>query len=125
MRDHSALELIQKLERKYPKEEVREAIKIAESDGYILEPNKLSQKVASRLGRQFRGIIYINRYLVKKGLPKINIDWDNEFEKARKAALKKFKEGPPYDLKQKQALFRYLLTRGFDSATSKKIVHRK
>lgn len=125
MRDHSARELILKLIRKYPKNEVLEAIKSAEELGYILDPQKLAQKVATQLDRRLRGIIYINQYLTKKGLPKVQADWDLELEKAMKAAYKKLKANPPYDLKQKQIVFRYLKTQGFDGTIARKVTYTK
>ncbi|HVK62493.1 MAG TPA: hypothetical protein VM432_13125, partial [Bdellovibrionales bacterium] len=54
-RNHSELELRQKLSRTYPEHEVEEAIAFAKENNWMAQPEELAERVAIELGRRNKG----------------------------------------------------------------------
>jgi regulatory protein len=85
--------------------------------------------MANLLHRRNKGIRYINNYLQGKGLPEVNSDRDLELEKA--LALVKNKVSILSELsfaekqKEQARIGRFLISRGFDSETVRKVIYEK
>ena len=122
-RDHSELELKQKLRKsQYSAEEIQEAIDWAKEQRWLPEPEKISQKVADTLHRKYKGIHFINQYLREKGLPTVGRNDELELEKARhlinnKASSRKRSE--------RAKMARFLVSRGFDGEIIRKVIHEE
>ena len=115
-RDHSEKELRQKLRLRFSQDEIDQAIEFAKQKKWLASTDEellmFSCKVAEALHRKKKGIVYINHYLKKKGLPPIKKDLDRELEKARSLlGAKKL---------QPQKAQRFLSSRGFDFETINK-----
>lgn len=124
-RDHSIRELVQKLKKRFTPDEIQDAIEHAIESGWILEPAKLAKKVARQLDQKNRGILYVNRYLRKKGLPVVAVEKENELEKARTLAQRKLKAQPPYTFEQKKVIYRFLANRGFTEDICKTVMNER
>lgn len=124
-RDHSVKELTQKLARYHEKDEIEAAIQKADEYGYLADPKVISQRLAGQLARKGKGQRYINNYLKNKGLPIAEVAEEEELQTGRGLVERNLKFSPPYDLKQKQKIFRYLSNRGFRSAIVKLIINEK
>lgn len=122
-RDHSIRELVQKLKKWHTPDEIQVAMEHAIQHGWILEPDQLALKVSRQLDQKSRGTLYINTYLKRKGLPPVTADVENEAEKARWIAKKKFTDGPPYTFEQKKVIYRLLVNRGFTDEICRKIMN--
>jgi regulatory protein len=127
-RDHSELELKQKLRKKgdYTAEEIDEALEWARRHKWLPEPEVISQKVADTLHRKYKGIHFINQYLREKGLPTVGRNDELELEKARhlinnKASSRKRSEKAT----AKHKMARFLVSRGFDGAIIRKVIHEE
>lgn len=120
-RNHSEKELMQKLSRKYSKEEVIKAIQEAKDNNWLIDESKLSEQTALMLHRKKKGIIYIQAYLRQKGLPSIKKDNEIEIEKARQILISLDLE----DLTNKASKLkarRVLTNRGFDFETIQRVI---
>lgn len=94
-RDHSELELRQKLKKaKFTPEEIEKAIDYGKDNNWIPtdEASKLalSEKAANALSIKKKGILYINHFLGEKGLPEVEADGTAELEKATNLIENKF-----------------------------------
>lgn len=124
IRDHSEKEIRTKLSSKeYEAEEIDEGLELAQEQGLMLEPAKLSENVSDQLNRKHKGILYINQYLKSKGLPCVAPNWDLEIEKAKELTQKRLKKNPPYTIEEKQDIYRYLTNRGYADQTINKVIH--
>lgn len=124
VRDHSEKEIREKLTLKeFGQSEIDEGMELAQEQGLMLEPAKLSENVSGQLNRKHKGILYINQYLKSKGLPCVHPDWELEIEKARELVLKRFTKNPPYTIEEKQDIYRYLSNRGYADQTINKVIH--
>ena len=108
---------------------IDEAIEFARVNGWLGSPEEISKKMANLLHRRKKGIRYINNYLQGKGLPEVNSDRDLELEKA--LALVKNKVSILSELsfaekqKEQARIGRFLISRGFDSETVRKVIYEK
>lgn len=124
IRDHSEKEIRTKLSAKeYEAEEIDEGIELAQEQGLMIEPEKLSENVCDQLHRKHKGILYINQYLKSKELPSVAPDWDLELQKATELTMKHMKKNPPYTIEEKQDIYRYLTNRGYADQTINKLIH--
>src|SRR4051812_45582439 len=82
-RDHSELEIRQKLKRRYEAEVIEQAIQYAKDRDLLLAPEKLAAKATAEFARRRKSHQYIQGQLRKKGLPATNSDSDQELEKMR------------------------------------------
>lgn len=124
VRDHSEKEIRNKLTLKeFDSEEIEKGLDLAQRQGFMLEPKKLSENVSEQLNRKHKGILYINQYLQSKGLPCVLADWELEFEKAKDLTFKHFSKNPPYTIQEKQDIYRYLTNRGYADQTIDQVIH--
>ncbi len=131
-RDHSEKELRQKLKRQYSSEEIEIAINYGKDRGWI--PNDaasrkaLAVKAAESLHRKKKGIIYINSFLKKKGLPEVESNDEQELEKAQELVKNKYSLSEVTDSEEKRRLVtklsRFLLSRGFRRNTIQQVISR-
>lgn len=125
-RNHSELELRQKLQDDYPTAEIDAAIEFARESKWLLPADELSERVAGSLGRKRKGHRYISQFLKKKGLPPVAKDLDAEIEKGRdivrtKMARKLASEGH-IDYEDTKKVYRLLANRGFDDETIRRVI---
>jgi regulatory protein len=124
VRDHSEKEIRNKLTTKeYENDEIDEGLELAQEQGLMLNPKKLSENISEQLHRKYKGILYINQYLSTKGLPSVAANWELEVEKAKYLVLNRFSKNPPYTIEEKQDIYRYLTNRGFADQTIDKLIH--
>lgn len=124
-RDHSEREIRQKLAKKFEPEDVDNVVEILKKRNWLPNDEEqalaLAEKVAGTLHRKKKGLNYINGYLRQKGLPPVVKDEELELEKARALVKTKFRKLE--DVKDKAG--RFLLARGFDSSTVRKVIFEK
>lgn len=83
IRDHSRLELQEKLLKKgYEPEEVEKALRYVEDHGWLLPPEELSAKTAQVLHDKRKSHHYIVQYLKSKKLPPVEKHPPLELKKA-------------------------------------------
>lgn len=125
-RDHSERELRQKLKlREFAIEDIEKALVYAHEHNWIGENTKLAETLARALHRRGKGIQSINNSLIKKGLPKVAMDLDLEYEKAlalvaSKRRTKKYADVS--DPKIRASLGRFLQSRGFPQQIIRKVL---
>lgn len=115
-RDHSKKELQTKLSRHFEPDVVNDAIESAQHQGWLIEPQVLSQRIQDQLYRRGKGHLYILNQLRKKGLPEVFFDEDREFEVASSVIETKYPGWRQSDQKGLSKAFRFLLSRGFISS---------
>ncbi len=118
-RDHSELELREKLQRHFSLEEIDPVIVDMKERGWILPPQELSDKVAEQLNRKNKGYLYICQFLRKKGLPDVPKNLDIELEKAMSLIESKGSEF----LHKPNKLASLLKNRGFDTEIIGRVIH--
>jgi SOS response regulatory protein OraA/RecX len=122
-RDHSELELRQKLQGHYCEDEIEEAI------GYIRSRNLLAadQDIARRLidgqERKLKSARAINESLEIRGLPEMEPDAEREFQKACVLVEGKLAKTGPFDYEEQTRIYRLLANRGFDEETIHKVIN--
>lgn len=114
-RDHSELELQQKLSRRFEKDIVEAALAEAREMKWLLPPEELAEKVKEALGRRNKGSRYIQQYLKKKGLPAVRFDDEEEYMRCLQLLESRFGPSADLDWQEKQKVFRFLTQRGFSS----------
>lgn len=124
-RDHSEKELREKLGRKFSTEEIDEAIESARKSNLLVDPSVLAKRVAEQMARKKKSHTYIQKFLAKKGLPAVEREQTNEIEKARELILLKFKKTGPFSFEEKPKVQRYLMYRGFDQDTIRRVIHER
>jgi len=132
-RDHSEKEIRQKLKIRFPVEEIDRAIEYGKKHKWLPDSvedlQKLAEKIATVLQRRGKGRIYINQYLAKKGLPSVQMDAREELEKALSLVENKFSDLEGLDreqkAKKKEKIGRFLLARGFDMGTVRKVIYEE
>ncbi|MCB0365950.1 MAG: RecX family transcriptional regulator [Bdellovibrionaceae bacterium] len=125
-RDHSELELQEKLGKSFTQEVVDRAIETARERKWLPDPQELAERVASALGAKRKGQLYIQNYLRKKGLPPVPRQEEQELEKARDLLKSRFDCFDNWlDHEMKQKAYRYLANRGFEDQIIKKVLYEK
>lgn len=123
-RDHSEKELREKLaDRQYTDEEIDEAITELWERRYLLPPEELSAKISRYLSQRGKGIIYIQQYLQKKGLPKVFIEPDLEIEKGLDLIERRLRCKPPFEFEMKVKVKRFLNNRGYAYESIQRIMN--
>lgn len=113
-RDHSELELRNKLRQKaYSSEEIESAISYVKEKSWLLEPHILSEKMKKLLERRGKGLLYINNYLKQKGLPSVNQTQEEQSMEALQLVQQKLGLQPPFQYDDKPKVARFLKNRGF------------
>lgn len=125
-RDHSEKELRTKLkQRDFASEEIELAISDARDRNWLATPKEIGAKFAESLHGKNKGIHYINHHLQVKGLPTIPMDSDLELEKARRLVENKFSRIEGLSQAERAKVGRFLVSRGFDGETVRKIVFER
>ena len=120
-RDHSELEIRQKLSLRFLDKTIEETLEWANKLGWLQNPEILAFKLTESLNRKNKGVRYIQNQLRKKGLPVISIDEEKELHKAQRLVSKKF--GTPIDSKLYRKIILFLQQRGFDSTVIQKVIY--
>ncbi len=113
-RDHSEKELQIKLSQKYEPELVSDLIQFAHDSGWMPKPEDMARRTAQRLKDKGKGRVYIQRYLNEKGLPSVEIDSEEELQRARAVAAIKFGSWSEKPYTEKQKIAQFLMRRGFE-----------
>ena len=113
-KDHSVLELKTKLGQTFEPDEIEWAIDEAQKQNWLSDPEDLAKRVALSLQRKRKGILHVNSYLDKKGLPSIDLDWDIDYKNAQSLLFDKFGEKSSFSDEEKQKAYRYLNHRGYN-----------
>jgi regulatory protein len=121
-RDHSEKELREKLFDKFPPEEIDAALTFARDKGWLADDSKLANMFAESLRKRNKGIVYVNQYLKKKGLPSIKAEADQELEMALEIANTKYNKFKDPTIADKAKLMRFLASRGFSSDTIRSVL---
>lgn len=124
-RDHSEKELFDKLSIHFSSEESREAIEYAKVNNWLCDPQVLAQRTAEILDRRHKGKNYIQRYLQKKGLPKVESNSELELEKALSLVKNKWSNGQSLSRNEKEKIGRFLISRGFENSIVRKVIYEK
>lgn len=129
-RDHSEKELRNKLkDKEFPPEEIDRAVEFGKEQGWLPDSlekaQALSEKTAAMLKRKGKGPLYIQHYLQKVGLPPVAEEPSEELEKARELAHNKFSDIDKMDRKEKGKVARFLISRGFNLDTVRKVIYEK
>lgn len=124
-RDHSEKELRKKLGLRYPPDIVEKTIQIAKTNNWLAEPSALASRMAERWLEKGKGSAFIQRELEKKGLPTVKIDFEQEVEKARETAERKFGELTRLTFDQKPKVMRFLMNRGFGYDIVQQVIFTK
>lgn len=126
-RDHSEVELRDKLHPHFTPEEIEKAIQYGQEKGWVPQSAEdsleLSEKTATTLRRKGKGAAYINNYLEKKGLPQLEFSPAEELEKAQELVKNKFSDPRFMDRKEKAKVGRFLISRGFDPEIARKVIY--
>ncbi len=120
-RDHSELELQQKLSLRYSQEIVETVLTEAKEKKWLSSPEELAERVSEQLHRKLKGRRYITQYLKKKGLPLPALCPEREQEKAQELLARHFQwdlsdSTQSLPLSEKQRAFHYLQRRGYEEA---------
>lgn len=122
-RDHSVLELRQKLSQHHDPEDVIAALKKAHSLNLIPDSTQMAKRTAEALLRKGKGSRYIAGYLKKKGLPNSKVDGDDELDRATRVVVDQLRFEPPFTHEEKKKIFRYLSNRGFSSEVTRAVAN--
>lgn len=117
-RDHSEKELIEKLSKHFPMEEIEPALAEIKKRGWLLSPEELAHKVSQNLHRKNKGHLYIQHFLREKGLPRTEKDPEMEMAKARDVLETKSRGS-----KEPKRMASLLKNRGFDTETISRMIH--
>jgi SOS response regulatory protein OraA/RecX len=123
IRDHSRLELQEKLNKKFPADIVSEALAHAENKRWLQSEAEIAARAALTFQRKLKSRSYIENQLQKRGLPLPPHDEQAEQAGARKLVEKKF--GPVEDLnfESREQALRYLSYRGFTESTIRTVLN--
>ena len=123
VRDDSEWELREKLRQKeYDTDAIDAAINEAWDRKWLLPPEVLSQKVARGLSQKHKSRRYIHAYLAKKRLPEVEIEEEEEFEKAKHLAEKKFHFEEAFTFEDKKKVLQYLRNRAFQDSVIRMVI---
>lgn len=129
LRDHSPVELRKKMKRTHEPEAVEQVLEWATDKGWL--PNDedsfklLAEKMSQGLHRRGKGLAYINKKLRSIGLPTLKGDPLLELEKAQALVETRFSDKDLKDPIVKSKVFRFLMSRGFNSETINQALKRK
>lgn len=125
VRDHSLLELRQKLLRTFNEETTAHALAMAAQGGILASDEEIAARAAEVYARQRKSRRYIEGRLTKRGLPVPIIEEEAEKEKARWHLIKKFTARPTLGEYERGEAFRYLERRGFEEYLIEQVLDEK
>jgi SOS response regulatory protein OraA/RecX len=124
-RDHSELELRQKLRRRFEKDIVDQALNFALERNWLLEPEKLAVRATEEFSRRKKSHRYIQDQLRRRGLPPTAANDDAELTKMRGLLQRKFGSAIDLAYEENAQAFRFLKYRGFQDALIRKVLNEK
>jgi len=124
-RDHSELELRQKMRLSYSDAEISHAIENARTHGWLKSPEELAEIVGRQLARRHKGARYVRRYLAERGLPSLQVSADEQLAQARELVALKIDDEPPYSQDVQKKIARLLTNRGFEDSIIRKVIYEK
>ena len=123
LRDHSRLELQEKLSRRFAPELVEQVMNEADGKGWLLPERDIAARAALTWQRKLKSRRYIEAQLLKRGLPVPDRDDEAELETVRSLVEKKF--GLLKCKEDRAQAQRYLKYRGFDDRTIRMVLNAK
>lgn len=128
-RNHSELELRQKLLKNFEEDVVERVVEEAHQRRWLLPPEELAEMAARAWSRSHKSFGYIQAQLKKRGLPIIEIDEELEIQKMKTLLQKKFRlsfeDHLDLSYEDRVRAFRYLKYRGFSDALIRKVIHEQ
>jgi SOS response regulatory protein OraA/RecX len=121
-RDHSELELKNKLKRRFDDQIIQKALKMATEKNWLKKPEELAKSLSYRLQKRNKGTNYIKNYLKKIGLPDSPPLEEDQILSCLDLLTTKFPEWKNFDYLQKQKPARFLLNRGFSMGVVKTVL---
>jgi len=127
-RNHSELELKQKLSRRYDMAEVEKAIEYCREHNWLTWPESLSEQAMNALHRRKKGFLFIRQYLKQKGLPVPERNHEMEVQKARELLQRKVGLQQEFidanaKMKFRMKVVRILKARGFEDEVIRKVLY--
>lgn len=123
IRDHSRLELQEKLSKNFSPEVIDRVIAEAESKNWLPSEDEIATRAALVFQRKLKSRRYIDSQLEKRGLPRPPRDDAAEQATALKVVEKKFGPVGELEVEQRQQALRYLANRGFDENTIRMVLN--
>ena len=124
IRDHSRLELRQKLSARFTPEAVDTAIRHAEAQGLLTSEEEIADRLVESFRRRMKSPRYIQVQLEKRGLPERQLDEESELLAIRELLRRKFGEGGLPDARQPE-IIRFLKFRGFHDRAIKQVLNEE
>lgn len=112
MRDHSLYELRQKLSRRFEEDVVSAVLEEAEARRWLCSEEDVAKRLAEALARRGKSAGYIQAQLRKRHLPEVDLNSEDELEKARSLLVKKF-GAEKLSFEDRAKAYRFLKYRGF------------
>jgi SOS response regulatory protein OraA/RecX len=123
IRDHSRLELQEKLCKDFSPEVIEGVLAEAESKRWLQPEDEIAARAALVFQRKLKSRSYIENQLTKRGLPVPPRDDAAEQATALKAVEKKFGPVAELEFEQRRQALRYLANRGFDEHTIRMVLN--
>lgn len=124
-RDHSEKELIEKLSKFYPDDEIQEALEFARKSNWLTPSQILSQRLFENLNKKGKSNSYIQQALKKKGLSHAALNDDDEAHKAYDLVIKQFGKNSVKEYNKKIKIMRWLAYRGYSSHIIGKVLNEE
>lgn len=113
-RDHSVLELKNKLDRWYSPEAVDFALKEAANRRLLRPEQEIAEMANQAYGRKLKSHTYIKHQMKKRGLPTPDLDFTKEQDKINEIIRRRFNRVDLSDYEERVKVMRFLRNRGFD-----------
>ncbi|MGZ3722267.1 MAG: regulatory protein RecX [Bdellovibrionales bacterium] len=123
IRDHSRLELQEKLSKRFAAELIAGVMAEAERKGWLLPENEIAERAALTFQRKLKSRTYVENQLQKRGLPVPPHDNEAEQATARRVVEKKFGAIEDLQPEERTQALRYLSNRGFDESTIRMVLN--
>lgn len=144
LRNYSRLELRKKLKEKYEPQIIESAMAWAEEQKWLPAETEIAARTTEVLFQRNKGSRFIQNYLKERGLPSVQIDAEQELERANELVetkwrkhISNFSEMKSLNEDQmnqqlylelrklKEKIGRFLVSRGFESDIVRKVLHEK
>ncbi len=119
-RDHSELELRQKMSRFFDLSIIEQVIDWVKERKLLPSNDELSKQIIRRLEKKNKSFQYIVKYLKERGLPSGHFDQEKEIQKAMTLLLTQGKSKL-----EREKKIRFLVYRGFDRETIRRVIYEK
>lgn len=125
LRDHSRLELEQKLSRRFEPEVVERVLLEADANGWLGVPEEIAARTALALQRRKKSRAYVEGQLRERGLPIPQIDEEAELQNARELVERKFGAPAEMSYDDRAKAYRFLKYRGFADRLIRTVLNEK